>query len=88
MAARAASVGAVSKAASTAASIRRLLVGEDPEDGALGDPGGLGDLAGGEAGALRQQQGHGGGDDGGPALLERQGRRPHPSLDLGHPGPS
>ena len=50
---------------------QRLLVGEDPEDGALGDAGGLGDLAGGDVDALGQQEGHGGGDDGGPSLVGR-----------------
>ena len=51
---------------------QRLLVGEDPEDRALGDAGGLGDLAGGERGAVREQQREGGLDDAGPPLLGRE----------------
>ena len=43
-----------------------LLVGEDPEDRALGDAGGLGDLAGGDRRPVGQEQGEGGGDDRGP----------------------
>ena len=60
----------------------RLLVGEDPEDGALGDAGGLGDLAGGELGAVLDQQREGGRDDGGPALVGRQRGGPMARLGL------
>ena len=55
---------------------QRLLVGEDAEDRALGDAGRLGDLAGGERGAVGEQQRERGLDDAGPALLGwERGRR-------------
>ena len=60
------------------------LVVEDAEDRALGDPRGLRDLPCGDRGTLLQEQGEGGGDDGRTTLRERQRRRSHPSLDLGH----
>src|SRR5690606_35726786 len=52
----------------------RLLVGEDPEDRALGDAGRLGDVPGGHRQAMLEQQGEGGLDDGGAALGRGQGR--------------
>ena len=76
MAASAASTGAGSSAASTAASMTRVLVGEDAEDRAFGDAGGLGDLAGGHVRAVGHEQGNGGGDDRGPPLVGRQGGGP------------
>ena len=53
---------------------QRLLVREDPEDRALGDAGGLGDLAGGDRGAVGEDQGQRGRDDLGPALGRGAGR--------------
>src|SRR5262249_19510881 len=61
------------------------LVGEDPEDRALGDPRRGGDLPGRDGGALLQEQGQRGGHDGGPPFLAGQRGRPSPSLYLsGH----
>ncbi len=53
-----------------------LLVGEDPEDRALGDPGRFGDLAGRDGRAVHQQQRQRRGDDLGSAFGGRQRRRP------------
>ena len=50
----------------------RVLVREDPEDRALGDAGGLGDLPGGDGGAVVADQRDRGGDDRGPAFVGRQ----------------
>ena len=49
-----------------------VLVGEDPEDRALGDPGRLGDLPGGDPIAVLEQQRQRGGDDHRPPLVGRQ----------------
>ncbi len=66
-----------SSAASTTGRRRALLVGEDTEDRALGDPCGLGDLAGGQTRLpCSQQQRHGGRDQLRAPLLGGQGRRP------------
>ena len=51
---------------------QRVLVGEDAEDGALGDAGRLGDLPGGHLRAVLREQRQGGRDQGGPPLLGRQ----------------
>ena len=53
-----------------------LLVGEDPEDRAFGDAGGLRDLAGRDRGAVREQQRERRRDDLGPAFGGRQGGCP------------
>ena len=68
-----------------------VLVGKDAEDGALRDPGGFGDLAGGDGGAVRQEERQGGGDDLGPALrggsaAARARLGPGSSLALGGAG--
>ena len=47
---------------------QRLLVRKDPEDGAFGDAGGLGDLAGGDRRAVGEDQRERRRDDLGPAL--------------------
>ena len=54
---------------------QRVLVGEDPEDRALGDAGRLGDLAGRDLGTVLADQRQGGADDRGAALLGRHRRR-------------
>ncbi len=51
----------------------RVLVGEDPEDGALGDARGVGDLAGGHHLAVRDQQRQRGGHDRRAPLIRRHG---------------
>ena len=53
-----------------------VLVGEDPEDRALGDAGGLGDLTRGDGAALLEEQGERGRDDQRPPFLRRQRRGP------------
>ena len=80
-----ASSGAGSSAASIDGGDQRVLVGEDPEDRALGDAGRLGDLAGGDHLAVLEQQREGGVDDRRPPLVGRQGTRPLALDDLHHP---
>ena len=53
-----------------------VLVGEDPEDRALGDPGGLGDLPARDPVAVLEQQRQRGRDDRRPPLVGRQRRGP------------
>ncbi len=60
-----------------------LLVGEDPEDRSLGDPGGLGDLARRDRGAMGEQEGKRRRDDLGPSLRRGEGGR---SGAAGHRG--
>ena len=61
-----------SKTSSSTASIKRVLGGEGPEDGALGDVGGLGDLPGTDLAAELLQQRLGRGDQRGPPFVRGQ----------------
>ena len=70
--------GSVSSAASMRGREQLVLVGEDPEDGALGDAGSRGDLPGGHGFTVLEQQRRGGRDDGCPPFLGRQRRRARP----------
>ena len=60
----------------------RLLVREDAEDRALGDAGRLGDLARGDAAAVRDEQRERGGHDGGAAFAGGQRRGAVTSVDV------
>ena len=53
-----------------------VLVGEGPEDRALGDAGGLGDLAAGDPVAVLEEQRQGRGDDHRPGARRAAGRPP------------